>query len=346
MMKEFGSDFHLIESFTSDQGHLTDMYRDAVLMADGRQCIEVLIRQFRWKRLWMPEYFCYNIIEYLQKNTGVDIAFYTDYPGNDDVKAVSNLAFCEGDVLLRMNYFGLRSFRSTKDIPVPVIEDHSHDLVGDWAKNSDADWCIASLRKIIPIPEGGILWSPKGYAINFHPELTSFNDDLARRRWLAMEDKYKYLTGDITDKESFRRLYLETEEAFDELGISTLDKRSMAFLACFDLSSWNHAKKRNWKVLSGLSSNEGIEVLSPENDNLTPFSLILLCKDQAMRDRVRRTLIASSVFPAVLWNVPNSAYQAVKDFSNKMLSIHCDGRYNDDEIEKLFDIINTKLQND
>lgn len=345
-MKEFGSDFHLIDSFNSEQRHLTDMYRDAVLMADGRQCIEVLIQRNRWKRLWMPEYFCYNIIEYLQKNTGIDISFYTDYPGNDDDKVISNLTFREGDVLLRMNYFGLRSFRSTKDIPVPVIEDHSHDLVGDWAMNSDADWCIASLRKIIPIPEGGIVWSPKNNKLFFHLVQTAINNDLAQKRWRAMEEKGQYLRGIIGDKELFRSLYIETEEALDELDISLIDEKSRHYLESFDLSNWNITKKKNWEILSRLDSNTGVQLVRQESENLTPFSLVLLFDDETNRERVRKKLIGSSVYPAVLWYVPDGAHDEVRSFSKRMLSIHCDARYSENDIEELYNTINTIIRND
>lgn len=345
-MKEFGSDFHYIDTCNSGRAHLTNVFNGATLLADGRQCIVVLIRQYGWKRLWMPEYFCYNIIEYLQKNTGIDIAFYNDYPGNDDENAISNLSFQESDVLLRMNYFGLRSFRSTDDIPIPVIEDHSHDLVGDWAKNSDADWCVASLRKIIPIPEGGIVWSPKGYCLNCHLTQSALNNDLTRKRWHAMEEKDKYLKGIIVDKDVFRNLYLETEDAFDELDISLIDERSRHYLEHFDLNNWNSAKKRSWEILSTLDTNRGVLVIRPENGNLNPFSLVLLFDDEFKRERVRNKLIESSVYPAVLWHVPDCSHDEVSGFSKRMLSIHCDGRYKEKDIDELYNTINTIIHND
>lgn len=345
-MLEFGSDFHLVDGGDSHQGSLMEKYQGATYLADGRQCIEVLIRQNRWKRLWMPEYFCYNIIEYLQKNTGIDISFYTDYPGNDDKEVVSNLDFEEGDVLLRMNYFGLRSFRSTKDIPVPVIEDHSHDLVGDWAMNSDADWCIASLRKIIPIPEGGIVWSPKNNKLIFHLVQTAINNDLAQKRWRAMEEKGQYLRGIIDDKELFRSLYIETEETLDELDISLIDEKSRHYLESFDLGNWNITKKKNWEILSRLDSNTGVQVVRQESENLTPFSLVLLFDDETNRERVRKKLIESSVYPAVLWYVPDGAHDEVRSFSKRMLSIHCDARYSENDIEELYNTINTIIRND
>ena len=345
-MKEFGSDFHDVTDFLLGHARSIGYNTNYCLMANGRQCIMSLIQQYRWKRIWMPEYFCYNIIEYLHKNTGVDIGFYPDYPGNGDEQTVSNLPFQEGDVLLRMNYFGLRSFRSAKDVPVPVIEDHSHDLIGDWAKNSDADWCIASLRKIIPIPEGGIVWSPQGHQLSVLPVQTSFNDRLAQKRWQAMEEKSRYLKGEEIDKESFRTFYIETEDAFDELGISPIDDRSRKYIEKFDIDSWYAAKKRNWQLLCNLSLIAGVKVLYPEKDVLVPFSLILQFDDADKRERIRKKMIESSVYPAVLWYVPDDVCQDVRIFSETMLSVHCDGRYGKSDIKELFNRICTIIQND
>lgn len=345
-MREFGSDFQIVKSYQVEKALLMGIYHDEVLFADGRHCIEALIRQYGWKRLWMPAYFCYNIIEYLQKKTGIEIVFYVDYPGNDDRKTISELCFQEGDVLFRMNYFGLRPFRSSKDIPVPVIEDHSHDLIGDWARNSDADWCIASLRKIIPIPEGGIVWAPKGYKLDCHLEQSSSNMALAQKRWRAMEEKSKYLAGLLDDKDSFRELYLETEDAFDDLEISSIDERSKDFLHHFDLDAWYKAKHRNWKMLSRLSSIKGITVVLPESEELIPFSCVILFENHSERERVRKKLIDTFIYPAVLWNVPENVDREVSSVSERMLSIHCDGRYNENEMQYLLNTINTIIQND
>ena len=345
-MREFGSDFQIVKSYQVEKALLMGIFHDEVLFADGRHCIEALIRQYCWKRLWMPSYFCYNIIEYLQKTTGIEIVFYNDYPGNDDRKTISELGFQEGDVLFRMNYFGLRSFRSTKDIPVPVIEDHSHDLIGDWAMNSDADWCIASLRKIIPIPEGGILWSPRRYKLDCYPEQSFSNMALAQKRWHAMEEKEKYIVGLADNKELFRELYLETENALDDLELSSIDERSRDFLYHFNIDAWYKAKKRNWKMLSKLSSIKGITVVLPESENLTPFSCIVLFENHSERERVRKELINTSIYPAVLWNVPENVDREVSSISKRILSIHCDGRYNESEMQYLLNTINKIIQND
>jgi hypothetical protein len=342
-MKEFGSDFHLIPECHYTQLRLTNTYRDVVMMADGRHCIIALIRQERWRRLWMPEYFCYDVIKTIKQLTGIEIALYPDYPLAKDKDIIKNLPYADGDVLFRINYFGMRNHRSEKDIPVPVIEDHTHDLMGHWALYSDADWCIASLRKSLPLPEGGILWSPKKKNVTIKLTNTEDNQRIANMRWQAMQMKYDYLNGTLSDKETFRKLYVETEEWFDTAELSLIDERSKDYLSRFDIDQWQKSKKNNWRLLYSLLSNK-IQSLQPEDDLCTMFSLVLLAESQEQRDMIRHRLIERSVYPAILWQVPEKTNEDVQDFSHRMLSIHCDGRYSEEDIRLLAEIVNQAIE--
>jgi len=344
-MKEFGSDFHFIDSFSSKRAHLTDVYHNAVLLADGRQCIVALIRQYGWKRMWMPDYFCYEVITTIVEQTGITMMYYPDLPGGDDGKVLEALPYQESDVLFRVNYFGMRNFRSNKSVPVPVIEDHSHDLLGRWALYSDADWCIASLRKTLPLPEGGMMWSPKGHQLTIELNSSEENEKIAAIRWEGMEMKKDYLEGGDVSKEDFRRRYTETEEWFDTAEPSLIDERSRMVVAEeLDINSWLRAKRRNWEILKELTEQEHCDILVPEHESCTMFSLVVLLEDKYQRDKVRRQLIASSVYPAILWAVPDDASAEAKDISNRMLSIHCDGRYAKDDMRVLADIIHQSLK--
>ena len=155
-MKEYGSDFHYISQFTSVGNILSDYYQFTNYYADGRQALIHLYRTQGWERIWIPEYYCYDVIESL-KEAGLNIIFYTDTPeyNKDDVTfslIQKNGYFRPTDAILRVNYFGLRSYRRSDELPVAaVVEDHTHDLIGEWALNSTADWCIASFGKTLPI---------------------------------------------------------------------------------------------------------------------------------------------------------------------------------------------------
>lgn len=339
-MKEFGSDFHSLDNFYSGRASLTKIYPNSLFLANGRQCIEILIKKYAWKRIWMPAYFCYEVMESI-RNTGIEILFYADYPNAHDISLTENIDFQEGDVLFRVNYFGLRNYRSNKHIPVPVIEDHTHDVLGQWALYSDADWCIASLRKTYPIAGGGMLWSPKGHSLPSCAP-TEANLQMIELRWKAMDLKRDYLRGGNIKKDDFRKLFVETEELMESLPVSSMDNRALKLVGSWDINAWYNVKKRNWSLLKNrLPVN--VHCMIPEDETCTPFSLILLLDNRVERDKFRMKLIKNQVYPAVLWNVPEDSMDDISNFSQRMISIHCDGRYNECEMIQLGKIIRACL---
>jgi len=327
-MKEFGSDFHYVESVGVGKT-LFDYFPNASFYANGRQSLQQLITQNKWKRIWIPEYFCYVIVDSIKKND-IQICFYKDNPLSNDELEISKLEFEEGDVLLRMNYFGIRRFRDNDIIKIPVIEDHSHDLIGDWPLNSNADWCFASLRKTLPISEGGILWSPKNHYLPMLPEQTNRNVLLSEKRWRAMRLKKEYLRNERADKEEFRKLFMETESDFDELVVSPITQDCTNFLSNFNMEGWQQIKQRNWAILSDIRSDK-MCLVKREKKECNNFSFTLFFRTSVLRENVRHRLILNDIYPAVLWAIPDDKKNA-KDISDKMLSIACDGRYNYDEI--------------
>lgn len=342
-MKEFGSDFHSIDSYISYRTHLTDFFREAIFLADGRQCIVALIRQYGWKRIWMPDYFCYEVTNTIKLQTGITVIFYKDTPLHE--RKVNILPFKKGDVLLRMNYFGMRENRSNRTIPCPVIEDHTHDLLGHWALYSDADWCISSIRKTLPVPEGGMMWSPKGHKLMVELRPSDENERIATIRWEGMEMKAAYLRGEGVSKDVFRKCYTDTESWFDDADLCLIDDRSKEYVSKkFDINLWQNAKRKNWKLLQDLVSHADCCVLKPEDETCTMFSFVLLLKSKARRDIVRKRLIESHVYPAILWTLPDGVSLGAKDFSERMLSIHCDGRYTEEDIRQLAAILNKSLE--
>ena len=346
-MIEFGSDFHYIKPEQGAGKTLYDFYPRANLYADGRQALIHLYQSQGWERLWMPNYFCYEVVESL-KQAGLEIFFYADNPGySGDSQTLENIQkhghFKPTDAILRVNYFGTRSYRSPENLPVAaVIEDHTHDLIGGWATNSHADWCIASLRKTLPIPEGGILWSPVGLHLPEAPLREGENECIATTRWDAMKMKARYLAGEKVEKTTFRAGYVNTEPFFDTAAVCAIDEKSKKYLKTFDIQSWYKRKRDNWELLRDVKKN-GLKVLRCEDFGCYPFSLVLLFDSFDERDRVRKQLIEKQVYPAVLWNIPDASDGEAFKISRGMLSIHCDGRYTVDDIRQLATIIRESL---
>ena len=107
-----------------------------------------------------------------------------------------------------------------------------------------------------------------------------------------------------------------------------------------DINLWQGAKRKNWALLQSLLNKDVCKVLKPEDDTCTMFSLALLFENKEKRDKVRKHMIEECVYPAILWAVPDSASGNARNFSDRMLSVHCDGRYAEEDIRQLACILN------
>lgn len=342
-MIEFGSDFHYVTGYKTSINYFKLIEENNFLLfANGRHAINSVlshgILKYNWKRIWIPEYFCYTVIESIQL-TGIQVHLYFDYPSADDISEINKIPFKDGDVLLRMNYFGLRALRCNKNIPVPVIEDHSHDLFSLWATRSNADYCIASLRKTIPIPEGGIAWSPKNKEIDSYPS-DVINDLISYKKLAAMLLKKEYLDNKQTSKELFRKIFLDSEKQIDSLTkISGISSICSDLLYNFDARRFYSRKKENWIYLFEALKNH-LHILTPELiSNGTPFSLILKFDKMLLRDNFKKKLLKQNVYPAILWPIPEKKTPFISEIGNTTISIHCDGRYSLKQIEQLAQIL-------
>ena len=114
-------------------------------------------------------------------------------------------------------------------------------------------------------------------------------------------------------------------------------------MEAFDVRNWYDRKKRNWELLLDIKQVGG-KVMRPEDANCNPFSLILLFDSLSERVRVRKALIEHQIYPAVLWDVPNTTDGEIFKISRGMLSIHCDGRYTKEDILQMKFIIESILE--
>ena len=108
-----------------------------------------------------------------------------------------------------------------------------------------------------------------------------------------------------------------------------------------DIEQWIGAKLANWSICVD-TLDDRFCILSPKQiDHWQPFSLIFLLDSAKEREALRKYLIQHQIYPAVLWRLPeDSEFYAAKDFSDRMLSVHCDARYSQEAIEEMCKIIN------
>ena len=339
MNKEFGSDYQLIK-FKSITNRI-EFPGNSIFLGSGREALLLLLERKifngKWKRIFVPEYYCEDVMKSIA-NINIEIVLYMENPKMEFVK-FSELQFEDGDVFLKVNYFGITDGINNginNDINVDVIEDLSHAFIYNRNIQSSADWCFASLRKYLPVPDGGILWSPKNHKLDASEmKISNAHSINISRRYQAMKLKKRYLDGDAkVNKDEYRKLFMESEKEIGKGQISAISEISTEIINGID-KKFLIDRKKNYEALYGKIVKTGLETVGSKKvlrENVIPFSFTILFKNNREREYLRLKLIQNNIYPSVLWPIENEASEESRSFSKNMLSIHCDGRYNEDDM--------------
>lgn len=311
------------------------------LWGSGRDAFRAILdfgkAELGWRRLWCPDFFCQEVVASFAA-TGLDLVAYADDPTRS-APDLASLDVRDRDVVLLMNYFGLRRAPAPARLPagVTLIADHTHDPASAWAWGASAtDYCVASLRKTLPVPDGGALWSPAGRPLPATVAATAERTLASAEKLAAMILKASYLEGGAIQKDDFRAVSVAAEGHIASGPVSGMPIWTTNLLRTFPVERWWDARRRNHGLLrTALADTPGIEVLVPES-GATPMSAWLVCDTPERRDAVRVGLIRGAVYPAVLWTLEEPKLAGIRaeavELSRRSLSVHCDFRYGPEDI--------------
>lgn len=345
---EFGSELQMMTADASPPTAEKPPWRAPVWLGSGRDALRALLEHGRrtrgWKRLWVPSFFCQEVVHAMAA-TGLAVESYDDAPwGPPRSRTISARA---GDVLFVHNPFGLReaALSLAVDGPRPeVIEDHTHDPWSAWAHASTADFCVASLRKTLPVPLAAVVWSPRDWQLPAVPPVSDERRTACDEKLAAMVLKRLYLAGGDVEKSEFRALALSGEERIASGAISGLPPAAAALLRTFPTATWRSQRRSNHAhAKAALGSLRWAEVLEGQGEGSCPFSVTIVVDSPERRERVRRRLVERSVYPAILWSLEDPAVAGIpaehRDLSRRILSIHCDMRYTARDMERVADVL-------
>lgn len=318
---EHGSDFHLALDTGSTPSPWSD--RPHALWGSGRDALRALIEWGRsrrgWRRILVPTYYCHEVTAALLDQ--LEVRTYAHAPTSPASPVEAGI----DEVVLVVALFGTPPTPAVSGEGV-VVEDHSHDPFSSWSIESVADYAIASLRKTLPLPDGGVLWSPRGLAVPAERPVTLDHDRAALKRLLAMTLKRHYLDGGPVRKKEMRALAIDGEREIGQGEISGVSSFTRCRLPTLPAGPWREARATNLRAFrTALGELPGAIVLE------APFAATLLFDQGQVRDQVREALIAARIYPAVLWPLEGPGIEGIPsnhvDLGRRILSIHCDYRY-------------------
>jgi len=302
------------------------------------------------KIVFVPEYFCPQVLSYWIQN-GVRVRSYLDNPllPHPDWASID---CSSGDMVLALNFFGVRAGNpwikwKKENEKVVLVEDHTHDPFSEWVRNSKADYAFASVRKILPIPDGAILWSPRGRILP-----SSYLEDVSSGSALklaAMIMKHDFLKQDISNlrlKEAYRDFQEKGEKIYSTYPRVPLSPWSRFLVSHGYPVEWRVKREKNVLFFLRLLTNKTAFVkplFTTWPSNHCPFNAVLLLSTKKVRDNLRKNLIKNNIYPAIHWQRNKFSSKRSLDISTKIITIPVDHRYSSTDMGRIVRTISNIL---
>ncbi len=369
-----------IDNGDSTYHHLTSLYENYSFFRDGRQAIKAVLQntdEIKNRPCYLPSYLCDSIIQpFTEMNLKVNL-----YGHEDPLKPILN-ADIANSVILIIDYFGTESVSNTEirellDRDNIVIMDLSHSILDNnrFSIKHDCYYLIASLRKLFPIPDGGIVYhnTEKFVASDIFPK--DYESKLE-----AMVLRYLYLNGITVDNvpahddkkldSVFEAWYTKKPVGFEKR-LEAVKRHYLALHYEYELKKYEHQvipqsiPAISLYILHNISYsniiNSRAENLKFMYDNIiqkdlflfnlddikSPFLLPLRFKSEEERDLFKNSLITADIYPPIVWDIEEyvpSEYVYERDLSKRMLTIPIDQRYKPEDLSKAVAIINHTYQ--
>lgn len=341
---EHGSNFHWPN--LNDAQEAPALPSGARVFGSGRVALGELLDfgfdRRGWRRVWLPSYYCEDVVASL-RGKRIAIARYPCGPLSQGL--VPNPR--EGDVLLRVAYFGWGLAPLVEPWGGEVIEDHTHDPFG--SEESSADFAMASLRKTLPIPDGGICWSPRRHPLPGEPVPAVEHERAVMQRLAAMALKRDYLMGGAGGKATYRELEVAAEQAFLRGASAPMSEVSRVLLPHLPVAATRRARGANFVAFrEAMTGDPNLTLLGPARQQ-APAVAVVRVREPGLRDVLRVHLADEGIYTAVLWPVPEAGAPWHRpedaDFAGSTLAVHVDFRYRPEDLERVAERMRSLARN-
>src|SRR5699024_8023809 len=204
------------------------------------------------KSVYMPSYCCKTMVEPFINND-IEVSFYeVFYEEGKGIEYRIDTDF-NCDVFYSISYFGIEQFKQEpflkefKKKNTIILEDITHSLLNSQLNTNLSDYCIASLRKWLPITTGGLVAKQKG---EFNIKTSINSNDLTEFKIKAMKEKANYLNGEKIDKQSFLKKMIDFEKKLGNKDYRyKIDDFSKEVIDCLDIELLKDRRRSNFKRL-------------------------------------------------------------------------------------------------
>lgn len=366
MEREIGSIFEMDKSMQGASSRLDDWITGALqkrgydyfsLVSSGRDALSAVIGQIQNRRgkarlrCLLPMYTCDTVIIPFER-TGAALFYYSVKKNMqpDCGQLEKSMRECRPDVVAVHAHYGvdtlagirplLKRFQEQGGI---VIEDFTQGIF--MPGDGQADYCVASLRKWLGIPDGGIILSRQPLAQQPKRERADF----VLEKWEALTEKKAYLEQfkmfpsekSLAQKQCFLEKHRHAERLLDACPeVFAMSQASLYLLNHTDFNQMRERRAENaaflWAALKDCSLIVcPLQYMGQE----APLYFPVYVDNQA---RVQQTLAGQDIYVPILWPVPEQIDMAEgqTDYIYRhMLALPCDQRYDGTDMARVADCL-------
>ncbi|TWT27860.1 hypothetical protein [Planomicrobium sp. CPCC 101110] len=237
----------------------------------------------------------------------------------------------------------LRNLKSEK----VLIEDRTHTFFNEDA--GIGHYKLASIRKWMGIPSGAVVKvedeKERAKLEELTVPFTSYSLIGKRLYGFILKEKYLQEPNNEPLKEIYLNLFEEADEAVSNrtIELESIDALSKIIIETYDITDMKKKRRDNYNFLyQSLStvfgpSNIVSGKLTPAD---TPLGFVIYVEN---RDQLKKELIKNKIYPPIHWPVPNVVKKLNMvnplSISSKILTIPCDQRYSEKDMERIVKVI-------
>jgi hypothetical protein len=301
--------------------HLWHITREnSVFFHNARSCLHYLLSEFNAAKIWLPAYICSSVVEAVSK-TQTTINFYPlSSTLSPDIHFLQqNLK--AGDYVLAVDYFGslphphfLEWVQQRRDIH--WIEDRAQAMLP--SRYPWGDWVLYSPRKLIGIPDGGILMKmgPEKLPQPYYAPITS--SDFMKATLLRFEDREEKYNA------QWYQAFVASENAMQVSNLA-MSRFSRDLLAILDPSDIIKTRQTNYNYLFQALHN--IAFMKKAAQPYVPLGFPIRLPNA---EPIWEALCQQRIFAQRHWlDLPSKPQQFPTEhqLAQELLTLPCDHRY-------------------
>jgi hypothetical protein len=337
----FGLELLALDEISSQAQEPPFLAEPHLLLATARSAFTLLARTLCPKSVWLPSYLCGVVMGAFPAHL-MNVRFYPiderlRISGKDWLSEIQT-----NDMVVFIDYFGFNQWTDwgaeTKRRGAWVVQDASQALLSDHS-NTPAHYIVFSPRKFVGIPEGGVLSAVDG--ANLPDESLSSPP----ATWWLEASRASILRAEF-DRHGGGNKWFEIFQR-TEIG-GPLEPCRMSDLSLQILKhavDWRSVSQRRRDNFRFLASELGAIALFHElPENVVPLGFPVHVRD---RERIRHALFANKIYPMVHWPIAGVVppeFEASHRLASEIMTIPCDQRYNQLDMERVVEKINREFR--